>query len=449
MAATAVALVAPNAASAAKKAKGSVCSGVNITGQGASVAVNAETAWLTAFSSNADSNAWACSGSQGTKGTPTVAYISTNSGKGLDSWGAEGSLVADPPGNDGFAANNAFLGTEEAPSAGQATDIENQETSPGSVKETVLSIPVAVEAINVLVHLPAGCTGTSTADPGRLVLDNVTLEKIFKGELTEWSQIKDDGDTVSGGSCNPNTEITRVVRPDSGGSTHIFKQYLGLIDSSPLTTKSGSETWVELSEGSLNTVWPTGTTPIISSKKTGDNAEISEVAETASSIGYGSLSDARLNTSFVPSGGGAGTATFWAPIQNTGVKQSKEKYADPATNGDVAAKASANCADTKFTNGKGTKFPPKSVADAWDSVTTETKQKNYPICGLVFTVALGKYSAFPGTSAGEAQTVQDYVNYDLATATGGGQTLLDGIDYEALPSKLVKESVAGAALIQD
>jgi ABC-type phosphate transport system substrate-binding protein len=444
--AAALAALAPSAASAAsaKKApKGSVCDGADITGQGAAIAVGAQTLFTTQFSSVSDANPYACGGTQGEKGTPTVGYFSTSSGKGLASWGSGGSLVNDgPPATDGFSPSNAFLTTEEAPNTGQATDIEQQESSPGSVTNTVLSIPVALESINVIVNLPAGCTATSTADPGRLVLDNVTLEKIFNGTTTEWSQIKDNGDALSGASCNANTEITRVVRPESAGTTHILKQYLNLINDSALTTASGSETWAELSEGTLNTVWPTGSTPIISSATTGDNAEIKEVVATPSSIGYASLSDLRLNSSFVPPSGGAGEATFWVPIQDNGTVIKKEKYADPASNGELAAKATANCADTKFTNGKGTKFPPATVALPWDSVTTATKQKNYSLCGIVFDVALGKYSAFPATTAGEEQTVQDFVNYSLSTATGGGQTLLNGNDYEELPAKLVKESTS-------
>jgi ABC-type phosphate transport system substrate-binding protein len=446
MAAAALAAFAPSVASAKKAPKGSVCDGASITGQGAAVAVGAQTLWTTQFSSVSNTNAYACSGSQGDKGTPTVGYYSTSSGKGLASWGSGGSLVNDgPPASDGFSPTNAYLATEEAPNASQASNIEAQESTPGSVTNTVLSIPTAVESINVIVNLPAGCTATSTSNPGRLVLDNVTLEKIFDGSITEWSEIKDNGDALSGASCNANTEITRVVRPDSAGTTHILKQYLNLINGNPLTTSSGSETWAELSEGSLNTVWPTGSTPIISSASTGDNAEIKEVAATPSSIGYGSLSDVRLITSFVPPSGGAGTAAFWVPIQDNGINQKKEKYADPASNGDVDAKATANCALTKFTNGKGTKFPPASVADQWDSVTTETKEKNYPLCGIVFDVAFGKYSAFPSATAGEAQTVQDYVNYSLSTATGGGQTLLNSNDYEELPSKLLKESTSATA----
>ncbi len=447
--AVAIMAVAPGAASAKTKGSPTQCSGVNITGQGAAVETNAQSLWTTQFSSVSNTNPAACSGTQGTKGTPTVSYITTSSGKGLNAWGAGGSLVPDPPGAAGFATNNAFLGTEEAPNATQITNIEGQETSPGSVTKAVLSFPAAQETIPPIVNLPTGCTASSTFDKGRLVLNNTTLEKIFNGTITEWSQITEGGDTLSGSGCNPNTTITRVVRLDQAGTTHVLKEYLNLINSSPLSTSSGSFTWNELSEGSLNTVWPTGSTPIISSSKTGDNAEIAEVAATPSSIGYASLSDVRLSSAFVPapSGtGGPGTATFWPPIQNNGTT-AKGKYADPASNGEVDAKGTANCAKTKYTNGKGTKFPPASVNEAWDTVTTSTKEKNYPICGIAYIEALGKYSAFPGATAGEAQSVQDYINFTLSTATGGGQTLLNGADYEALPSKIVKEDLTDLALI--
>jgi ABC-type phosphate transport system substrate-binding protein len=444
--ASALALMAPGVASAKKSKTITQCSGVSISGQGAAVAANAETLWTGQFSSVSDTNAAACSGTQGTKGTPTVTYISTSSGKGLNSWGAGGSLVSDPPGFDGFGTDNAFIATEEAPNASQVTDIENQETSPGSVTDTVLSFPVAQESIIPIVNLPAGCTGSSTFDSGRIVLDNVDLEKIFEGTITNWSEITEDGDKLSGASCNPATEITRVVRPDQAGTTHVLKNYLGLINSGSFPTSSGTETWDQLSEGTLNIVWPTGSTPLVSSSSTGDSAEIAKVVATPSSIGYASLSDVRNNTSFVPapSGtGGPGTATFWTPVQDDGViTTTKAKYADPASNGEVDAKGTANCLNTKYTNGvTSAKFPPKNVDETWDTVTTATKEKAYSICAIVFTEALGKYSAFPGSATGEAQTVSDYINYDISTATGGGQTLLNGNDYEALPSKLIKEDI--------
>jgi ABC-type phosphate transport system substrate-binding protein len=439
VAASALALMAPGVASAKKTKPITQCSGASISGQGAAVAANAESLWTAQFSSS--TNSAACNGSQGTGGKPTVAYISTSSGKGLNSWGAGGSLVSDPPGFDGFGTDNAFIATEEAPNASQITDIEDQESPSGSVTNTVLSFPVAQESIIPIVNLPAGCTGSSTFDAGRIVLDNVDLEKIFDGSITNWSQITEDGDKLSGASCDASTEITRVVRPDQAGTTHVLKNYLALINSGSFATSAGTETWDELSEGTLNIVWPTGSTPLVSSSSTGDNAEIAKVVATPSSIGYASLSDVRNNSAFVPASGGPGTATFWTPVQDNGVV-TKAKYADPASNGEVAAKGTANCLNTKYTNGVSkAKFPPKNVDEPWDVVTTATKEKAYPICAIVFTEALGDYGAFPGSATGEAQTVSDYVNYSISTATGGGQTLLNGNDYEALPSKLLKEDL--------
>jgi ABC-type phosphate transport system substrate-binding protein len=443
MVAVATALIAPNAASAKKsKASPTQCTGSNITGQGAAVEVNAQTLWTADFNSPSDTNAAACSGTQGTtKGTPTVSYTKSSSGVGLESWGVL-------PGTASFAPTNAFVGTEEPPNPTQRGQIESNETASPTVPDTVLTFPVGQEAITPIVHLPTGCTATSTPDPGRLVLENVTLEKIFDGTITEWSQITESGDKLSGEGCNANTEITRVVRPDSAGTTHILKKYLYLINSADFSTSLGSENWNELSEGNGNIVWPTGSTPIVTASSTGDSAQIKKVAEVASSIGYGSLTDTRTNTSFVPPSGGAGTATFWTPVQDNGVSPKKLKYADPATNGEAATKANANCADTKYTNGV-TKFPPASAADTWDTVTTATKEKHFPICGMLYILALSKYSAYAGTTPGEAQTVSDYVKFTLASGVGGGQVLLVNQDYEPLPAKLLKEAVTDTALIKD
>jgi hypothetical protein len=457
MAAAATALVAPAAASAKTKVI-TQCTGGVIDGQGAAVEVGAQTIWTAQFdATSSNKNIYACDGNPGQGNeskTEGVTYISTSSGKGLESWGDGGSLVSDPPGNDGFGLNNAFIGTEEAPDASpQISDIEAQETSPASPAATVLSFPVGQEAITVLVHLPKGCTGASASYPapsGRLVFNNVTLESIFRGVSTTWASLKDDGDTVTCSvPAEANDEISRVVREDPAGTTHILKRYLDLINS---TAVDGSETWNDLSQGSQNTVWPSGSTLHVPSKS-GDSAEIKEVATVESSIGYGGLSDVRTATGFpfTPKGsGGPGTALFWAPIQDngvgdTGISKGKysEKYADPATNGDENEKGAANCTDEKYTNGvSNAKFPPSNVDLEWATVTTATKEKAYSLCGITFIEALGDYNAFnsPAT-VGEAQTVHDYLQYVLSDAAEGGQTFLDANDYEELPAKLDKESV--------
>ncbi len=433
---SALATVGAASASAATQ-----CSGASITGQGAAVMKIAEqSVWGPDFHTSA--NAAACNGTQGSGGEPTVTYTASSSGVGLESWGVNKGAAS-------FAPTNAFVGTEEPPNPNDKTEIEGNETT--KVANTLQTIPVAQESIVVIVHLPTGCTATNTVKknpfPGRLVLGNKTLQEIFLGTIDTWGQISDGGDKLSPESCDSDP-ITRVVRLDSAGSTHILKKYLELINSTKFETESATtESWGEIAEGTGNTVWPKAEINVVRPSKTGDSAEVAKVAETPGTIGYAGLADARANAAFIPSSGGPGTATFWTPIENDGTAVAKPKYADPSTDGETTETANANCFDTKYTNGSGTKFPPKLTSDTWNEVTTETKEKAYPICGLTYELALTDYQAYPGGTEAEAITVNNYFLFQLNTAAAGGQALIVGHDYEPLPAKLVKEAAKGASLI--
>ena len=237
------------------------------------------------------------------------------------------------------------------------------------------------------------------------------------------------------------------MRLDSAGSTHILKKYLNLINELPFATEaSTNQTWNELSEGPGNTVWPAAAA-VVRPSKTGDPAEVAKVAETVGSIGYASLANARANNAFMPPAGGKGEPTLWAPIQNDGTSTKKQTFEDPSTDVDSATPAGANCAKEKYTNGKGTKFPPSSTQESWAPVTTATKEKNYPLCGIAYELSLTKFSAYPLTTSGEELTVSNFLDFLLNTKTGGGQLLIEGHDYEALPKALDKESLNGVKLI--
>src|SRR3984885_15039987 len=179
-AAAIVAIAAPSAASASL---GTQCSGVNVTGQGANVLVNAHAVWDSEF--NLSKSKAACAGlkGQGTLGKPVVSYTKSSAAVGLESWGAN------KHGSASFGVGNAFIGASEPPNATQKTEIESFEST--STPNTLLSIPTVQTAIAVIVNLPANCTATSKADKGRLVLDNVTLESIFRGPPKNWSTLKD------------------------------------------------------------------------------------------------------------------------------------------------------------------------------------------------------------------------------------------------------------------
>ncbi|HEY4451187.1 MAG TPA: substrate-binding domain-containing protein [Solirubrobacteraceae bacterium] len=430
--------MAPGAASASL---GAQCSGSDLGGQGSSLQKLAQEVWAPNF--NTSSSIHSCNGTQGTKGTPKISYNPSGSGAGLKSWGV-GKV------EHKFEATNGFVGTDEAPNPTAKSEIEENETT--LTPKALLTIPVLQAAIAVIVHLPAGCTATSTSNKGRLVLNNSTLEAIWNGSITNWTEIKDGGDTFTG-TCSAG--ITHIVRLDGSGTSHVFKKYLGLISKTayPMTNlageSTGSKTWDETAEGPENTTWPTADA-VVRPEKTGGGAIVSKVATTPGSIGYANLADARANTAFVPPAGGPKTAVFWVPIQNKGGET--VTYADPASNKEVAALKEANCVKEEYTDGVNP-FPPENAQASWSQVTTKTTESHYTICGLTFDLAFTKYGAFPGTSLEEATTANNYLQYVTSTLkekegnkNNGGQTLIKDHDYEPLTGTVLKLAQKGAAL---
>jgi ABC-type phosphate transport system substrate-binding protein len=432
------ALMAPGAASASL---GTQCSGANIGGQGSSLQKLAQELWNPNF--NTSSEKHACNGTQGTKGTPKVTYNPSGSGAGLKSWGV-GNI------EHKYEATNAFVGTDEAPNPSAKAEIEANELT--LTPKALLTVPVLQAAVAVIVHLPAGCTATSTSNKGRLVLNNSTLESIWRGAITNWTEITDGGDTFTG-TCS--AAITHVVRLDGSGTTHIYKKYLGLINKATFPTTNvkgeatGSHTWNEIAEGVENQSWPTADA-VVRPGATGNGPVVAKVAETPGSIAYANLADTRANTAFVPPTGGPKTATFWVPIQNKGGETTT--YADPSSNKEIAAKKESNCTKEEYTDGVNP-FPPENAQASWSEVTTRTEEPKYTICGLTFDLAFTTYGVFPGTSLEEATTVNNYLQFvtstkkeKLGNKENGGQGLIKGHDYEPLTGTVLKEAQKGSAL---
>jgi ABC-type phosphate transport system substrate-binding protein len=440
-AAAAAALGAPGAASAA--ANKEQCSGVAVGGQGAAIAIVAEGVWTSGFNTSTDK--YACSGKQGNGGKPAVTYTGTSSGAGLRSFGAETKSETELK----FGPTNAFISTGEAPNTTQQGEIIGKESTPTT--GTLETLPVAQFALTVYVNLPSGCTATSTPASGRLVLTDAVLQEIYDGSIKTWGGITGGGDALSPSTCDSDA-IIPVVRGEKAGTTNVLKKYLGLINGAALPTSSGEKTWSELSEGKLNTVWPTALTGIVKTTVEGDAAEAEKVAATPGSIGYSNLAELRVLNLFDGSGNGPGTAKFWVEIENGSKgsgKSLKLTYADPASNGDAGSVAAANCAKTAYTNGKSA-FPPPSVTGTWNSVTTsvpgapaEVKEADYPLCNFVYSLAFTKYSLFEarGATKGEAETVENYLAY--VAEKKGGQALLSTNDYSPLPKEVDTEVLDG------
>jgi len=419
LAAGTLALTVPGVASAGTL--GEQCSGSAIEGSISSTPqVVSQFVWAPAF--NTSSSARACNGTQGSKGKPKVGYES--GGLGMKAWGVGGHAFE--------GARIAFVGTDEPPDAAQRSEIQSHSKQPTT--NTLETIPVLQQAVAIVVDLPTGCHAASTPYPGRLVLDNVTLEKIFHGAIAKWSEVTDDGDKLTGEKCNAATTITRVVREGPEGATAILKRYLGLIH--PEHNILSGLGWDQLAEGAHSTQWPGKV-----ARARGDLGEASTVANTLGSIGYADLGFTRDQGSFTPTTSGGGTARFWVPLQNNGFAQTGETYSDPSTNGDSSATANANCAEIAYTNGSSSS-PPASTLELWTEDTTKTTEPHYTLCGLTYDLTFHEYSQYPGTTLAQATTANNYLRFTLAGS--GGQELIAKHDYSALPTSLANEARAGA-----
>ncbi len=462
------AFAVPGVAGAAKGKTGvskEKCSSeLAIKGEGSSAQKAAQQkVWIPGFETS--SNPAACSGSQGGGKKPAVTYAPEGSGAGLKAFGAEGESIF-------HGKTVQYAGTDEAPNAEQKAEIEAHSLG---IKQTptLATLPVTQFAVATIVNLPTGCTATSKAAPGRLALQNKTLYQLWIGHIHTWGELiameeteskgkKASGDKIEGSGCLAD-EIKRVVRFDQSGTTHTFKRYLNLISEEKVPFEKdgggseGEENFGETAEGPKNTSWPTGDAVLRPAAK-GGGEEAKLVLNTPSSVGYVNLAEARTEEGvktgekFVPPAGGPGKQAFWAEIQNSGTATETEsgksqKYSDPSSNGDVAAKADSNCAGEKFTNGKSEKFPPKSVFDTWNIVTSNTKQKNYTVCGLTYDLEVSYENAFnEAPDPGQATTAENYLSYVLNEEAGGGQKLIDTEqDYFEIGAKLDKESKAGLA----
>jgi ABC-type phosphate transport system substrate-binding protein len=427
--ACAAALIAPGVASAGFTT--GHCEGASIKANGATLQKKAQELWNKEFNNNALENACELKA-----GAPTVTYTGTGSGPGLESWGNGAGA-----GKGNFSAENAYVGTDEPPNKEQKEAIEKEGTG-----GKLLTIPVVQGAVAIIVHLPTGCTVKDKVAPGRLVLSNGTLEKIFHGTLTAWTAIRDSKEKVKGkkGACN--VPIKRVVRLEGSGTTSIFKKYLNLAQGEEFNVEGvGLTTWKKLAESNVNTTWPEEKAdPVIRGK--GGGGVVKEVEATPSTIGYAVIADARAAF-------GAPTAEkFWAEIQNGTFMKGKKvlpTYAEPANNGETTTKGSANCAETLYTDGKN-KFPPASTEAVWNEVTTSLTEPHYTICGFSYDLSMTKFEGYGVASGHEAtdsssRTALDYLNFALT----GGQPLLEGNDYLGLPEnaagkvlKIAREGVA-------
>jgi ABC-type phosphate transport system substrate-binding protein len=426
-AATVAAFAVPSSASAALPGH---CKGTSTEGAGSSLQAEAQAIWDPGFSTN--KTAGCVSG-------PTIKYKSIGSGAGYKEWSEKHNF-----------GTIGFVGTDNTVNLSEKETVE-KDVEPGKSSE-VLTLPVLQGSVAIVVNLPENCTATSKAASGRLGLNQSTLEGIYKGSITNWTElnaVEGAGNVLTGAGCS--TAIIPVVRKDSSGTTHIFKKFLNLTDKAALLSEDGKEhTWSELGEGSLSKTWPSAAKVVHAEEETGPGL-LKYVAGHPGTIGYANLADAR-NTA---NGGftGQSASRFWVVLESSkkekttskGVKITR-KYEDPSKDKDTLAASEANCKDTEFSNEGGT-FPPPTVDSPWNEVTAKAESKTYALCGLTYDLVLTDYEAYAGGTAAEAQTVIDFENYVLSSK-GGAKEISKVHDYAPLPKGLAPESIKGLEKIE-
>lgn len=500
------AAVAPGAASATTDL-GTQCSGSNISGLGSTFQAPAQFVWTGVKGGkgfNVSTNPLACNGigtfeGKRTEGKPTVTYNQESENKG------SGACLKDFGAAGGTSKMNLFpyCGTDEAPSTTVLTEMESHAEA-GVAPESVETIPVLQGSESVIVHLPQGCKAASVVPSGekklklgRLVFDRTTVADIYKGTIKTWKEAVEaqgEGNGSDSLTCaNPaeaEETIKPVVRADKSGTTHIFKEFLGLVDTSKILMEEFNEpqgkgkpcsavlppeekTWAEVAEGCENQRWPSAIEKIRPTE-TGNPGVINTVASTASTIGYADMAAARELGEFskkfnkeTGKGGGEnkkGSETtqgeqnyrFWAEIQNSATGVSPVTFKDPATNGDIEKLANSNCGGTLYVAKAGEKFPPANTRLSWAAVKAEQVQKNYSICGLTYDLVVRQYSYFLkpfGLSEEEskpiATTVENYFKWVLNSSTEGGAKEINNFDYAAVSGTVKEEAEDGIEEIRN
>ena len=396
-----VAVAAMPAAASATPERLEQCAGESINGLGSTFQDPVQKIWTGEIAGkgfNTNTKEAACQGKEiagkKTKGKPKVVYHNATSaeqgsGKCLAALGVGSTEVKKPSEYD-------FCGTDEAPNPTQKKEIEEENgTYTNTTEENLETIPVLQGAVAVIVHLPGTCTAeaepTSLTKVKRLVLDDATIEGIYSGTITKWSEVISHQGVGHGNdklnSCTAAQEamtIKPVVRLDKSGTTHIFKEFLAQVTTTPFqaeefgnidesatknhvfpcggTTDKPEEakTWTQVGEGCENQRWPTAAHVLRPSEgNTGNGGVIATVGSEESSIGYADLAVAREKELFSSASqhGGEGESKFWVEVQNSKEKHGKVTYADPASNGDVATPENSNCKKTVYIEGVGHKIP--------------------------------------------------------------------------------------------
>lgn len=392
------------------------CSGGEAAGITTGLQIELGERWRAEFLHEDTGSPLAC-----TSGGPNVRYTTATSSEALAALGATNGMR-----NSAYA----FAGNEEPPTLAQWLKIDAGD-KPGTDSGLVRQVPVAVTAVVPLVSFPKGCKipANEVTPDKRFTVSNSLLEQAYAGAIATWGELLPD----IAASC-ASIPIERVVPSVSDGTTFVFKQWLGKVNS--------SRGWPE-SSSNPNTTWPndSGATATVRSSG-GDRGEARLVAKTSGSIGFASLPQAREAEFGVFSPENPNNVVserlFWLSVQN-GAGEQVEPTRDPESGVDDVL--GANCDDPQFNytpSGYDT-----TVTPVWRTVTAAGSSVGWPICTLTYSLVWDDASTVYGdTEEVEAKqrTAKDFLAYVLSPA---GQEEAAASDYSALPSQFLADAQEG------
>jgi ABC-type phosphate transport system substrate-binding protein len=314
------------------------------------------------------------------------------------------------------------------------------------VSAPVMSFPVAGSAVAIAVNLTGGSPAIcAKAVPTALSFTAKEVSRIFGGDAATWgdAELQATNPILKTDECTG--AITRVVRPDSSGTTSIFKQYLIRADNARTGQKCGVvsgklEPWQAYF--ATNTLWPgkqnkaeEGTcTTILTGAKSGNPEEIATVKANPGGVGYADLPQETGNAGII-------TATvqnevqtsFQAPAAGKGANCNVGVVSLPQ-DGSAEGAVGLDTKDDWSTNNEE-----KNGAENHQNITFVGAK--YPICGITFDLVYsgldnnkGENNAITPLTADQRRTLYGYFSYVETTAA---QTLGAQNDYAALPQPWV------------
>jgi phosphate transport system substrate-binding protein len=254
-----------------------------------------------------------------------------------------------------------------------------------SANPDLKNIPTAISAQMVAYNVPGVLS--------HLKLSGKVVSEIYEGQITNWnaSQIA----SANPGVTLPNLPIVTLHRSDSSGDTFIFTSYLSKADASGWGAKIGFNTTVP---------WPAAPGAL---GENGNSGMVSGCKATPGCIAY-------IGISYL-------TQVLQSGLGYSALGNGKGQYVVP-TQASIAAEAAG--------------FIKKTPANGTISLIYGPISNGYPIVNYEYAIVSTNQS-----STSTAKNIRSVLEWAINSKGGNSSTYLSQVNFQALPSKVVAQSL--------